>query len=377
VSSVEKPLHTSSKDKITVVDRFTPFRMQNFDASRDSLHPQLDFSVQIEGFDAQPVEFQTSANRYEDKSLFDFPTTPGKALPLPDFISPGKPKQTFPSLDIYLESVRKGKDTIFEEEEEKLSEGSEDDEAQNRRRRENRARGNRRVNLNPDLETRWDYDEKPEIERIEEERPVTDAALFIQKVQAPTVPVAEQRLGVNVDHFLDAFTSNALDKFNQRVRDLQEEQVRAGTEASGRNREFLDTITRSRIQPEEPSGGFAGIAGDYNEPSGFIPHFEESGGVKERKLFEPSVLEGIGLFLDEQQLDEKESASEVFEKVTSLASRISGAKKIVKFEDLVENETRISKANTFYELMNLAKTNRVNITQAKPFDDIEISTITV
>jgi len=113
-----------------------------------------------------------------------------------------------------------------------------------------------------------------------------------------------------VDHFLDSFSSNALDRFNQKVRDLQEEQVRAGTEASGRDRQFLDTITRSRIQPEEPSG-FAGIAGDYAEPSGFLAHYEESGGVKERKLFEPSVLENIGLFLDEQQLEEKESASEV------------------------------------------------------------------
>lgn len=123
--------------------------------------------------------------------------------------------------------------------------------------------------------------------------------------------VAEQRFGVNVDHFLDSFTPNALDRFNQKVRDLQEEQVRAGTEASGRDRQFLDTITRSRIHPEEPSG-FPGIAGDYEEPTGgFIPHFEESGGVKERKLFEPSVLEGIGLFLDEQQLEEKESTSEV------------------------------------------------------------------
>jgi len=92
-------------------------------------------------------------------------------------------------LDIYLESVRKGKDTIFEEEEEKGSEEDEDDEAMNRRRRENRNRRNRRMDLNPDLETRWDYDEKAEIERVEEERPVTDAALFIQKVQAPTVPV--------------------------------------------------------------------------------------------------------------------------------------------------------------------------------------------
>jgi len=65
----------------------------------------------------------------------------------------------------------------------------------------------------------------------------------------------------------------------------------------------------------------------------------------------------------------------VFEKVQSLTSRISGAKKIITFESLVENETRISKANTFYELMNLVKSNRVNITQSKPFDDIEISTI--
>ncbi len=163
--------------------------MPNFEVSRDSLHPQLDFSVQIEGFDAQPVDFPTSGMRDAGQNLFDFPTTPGKALPLPDFISPAKPKQTFPSLDIYLESVRKGKDTIFEEEEEKVEDESEDDEAQNRRRRENRNRRTRRVDLNPDLETRWDYDEKPEIERIEEERQVTDAALFIQKVQAPTVPV--------------------------------------------------------------------------------------------------------------------------------------------------------------------------------------------
>jgi len=163
--------------------------MPNFEVSRDSLHPQLDFSVQIEGFEAQPVEFPPSAIRHEGQSPFDFPTTPGKALPLPDFISPAKPKQTFPSLDIYLESVRKGKDTIFEEEEEKVSEESEDDEAQNRRRRENRNRRTRRIELHPDLEARWDYDEKPEIVRIEEERQVTDAAIFIQKVQAPTVPV--------------------------------------------------------------------------------------------------------------------------------------------------------------------------------------------
>jgi len=58
-----------------------------------------------------------------------------------------------------------------------------------------------------------------------------------------------------------------------------------------------------------------------------------------------------------------------------LTSRISGAKKVITFESLVENETRIAKANTFYELMNLAKSNRVNITQSKPFDDIEISTM--
>lgn len=106
-----------------------------------------------------------------------------------------------------------------------------------------------------------------------------------------------------------------MDRFNQKVRDLQEEQVRAGTEASGRDRQFLDTITRSRINPEEPSG-FQGIAGDFGEPAGgFFEPFEEDGGARERKLFEPSVLEGIGLFLDEQQLDEKESTSEVIEKI--------------------------------------------------------------
>ena len=62
----------------------------------------------------------------------------------------------------------------------------------------------------------------------------------------------------------------------------------------------------------------------------------------------------------------------------SLTSRITaarGAKKIITFEDLAGNEPRIAKANTFYELMGLVKSNRVNIAQSKPFDDIEISTV--
>jgi len=114
----------------------------------------------------------------EGIEAIDFPTGPfgkpttfeGLASPLQfptpnrfaEFISPAKPKQTFPNLDVYLESVKKGTEKIFEEEPEAEEEEEEGDVNE---RREARRKRTRRVEFTKALETRWDYDEKPSLER--------------------------------------------------------------------------------------------------------------------------------------------------------------------------------------------------------------------
>jgi len=49
--------------------------------------------------------------------------------------------------------------------------------------------------------------------------------------------------------------------------------------------------------------------------------------------------------------------------------------KSVTFQRLSENETKAAKANLFYELLNLSKENRVEITQRKPFGEMDITVV--
>lgn len=50
--------------------------------------------------------------------------------------------------------------------------------------------------------------------------------------------------------------------------------------------------------------------------------------------------------------------------------------KSLTFEKLSKNESKPAKANMFYEMLNLAKENKVILTQRKtPFGDIEIQVV--
>lgn len=60
-----------------------------------------------------------------------------------------------------------------------------------------------------------------------------------------------------------------------------------------------------------------------------------------------------------------------------MVKMLEGRKKgTVSFERLVQNESKIAKANMFYEILNLSKENKVELTQRKPhFGEIEITVL--
>lgn len=151
----------STHDRITVPEKFTPHRFADIEAPRDSLQTQFDFPAQMEGI--EPIDFPSGP--FGKPTTFEGLASPMK-FPTPhrlgEFISPAKPKQTFPNLDVYLESVKKGTEKIFEEEPEAEEEEEEEEE---KGRRRGAARRRTRAAVPAAIEARWDYDEKPMLER--------------------------------------------------------------------------------------------------------------------------------------------------------------------------------------------------------------------
>jgi len=111
-----------------------------------------------------------------------------------------------------------------------------------------------------------------------------------------------------VNHFLDTFTTDNLDRFNQKVKDLKEEQFLLGMTGE-RGRANLDLSAGLGYHPEEPSGGF--LRGDITEPSIFMPFDDITGFPIEEGIFQPSRLDEIGLSIEKEKLEEQISTSEV------------------------------------------------------------------
>ena len=110
-------------------------------------------------------------------------------------------------------------------------------------------------------------------------------------------------------HFLDSFTPDNLDRFNQKVKELKEEQFLFGM-TSERGRAQLDLSAGLGYHPEEPSGF---LRGDITEPSLFMPFEEGIPFPEEEGLYQPSRLDEIGLSIEKEKFEEKITTSEVID----------------------------------------------------------------
>lgn len=66
---------------------------------------------------------------------------------------------------------------------------------------------------------------------------------------------------------------------------------------------------------------------------------------------------------------------QVFGTITNLLEETGRKKGTVTFQKLAENEIKTAKANMFYEILNLSKQGRVEISQRKPFGEMEITVL--
>lgn len=114
-------------------------------------------------------------------------------------------------------------------------------------------------------------------------------------------------MAVNVGHFLNTFTADNLEKFNQKVKDLKEEQFLLGM-TSERGRADFDLSLGLGYHPEAPSEF---LRGDITEPSIFMPFEEGVPFAEEEGLYQPSRLDEIGLSIEKEKFDEKITTSEV------------------------------------------------------------------
>ena len=167
ISTAEKARHLSTREKITFHDKFTPNRFPDDELNHDSLQsqpnflqdlanmePPGDYLSEVEG---RPISIDAANIR---QISFDL-STPSR---IGEFVSPMKQQQAFSNLDYYFESVKKGEQIIFQE-----SESEEDEQetvAEKRARGEARRRRRaRRVEPAVELQTRWDYDERTNIQK--------------------------------------------------------------------------------------------------------------------------------------------------------------------------------------------------------------------
>ena len=126
----------------------------NFLQDLANIEPPGDYLSEVEG---RPISIDAANNLRQISFELSTPSRIG------EFVSPMRQQQAFSNLDFYFESAKKGEQIIFqseseEDEQETVTEKRARGEARRRRRV-------RRVEPAVELQTRWDYDERTNIQK--------------------------------------------------------------------------------------------------------------------------------------------------------------------------------------------------------------------
>ena len=157
-STVERVRNVLREDSITMREiPTTDRRLPDMDFTHDVLGPGFAYDLaDMGGMEylsepgGRPLSFKGEHIPFEI-------STPSR---IGEFISPRKQKQAFTNLDAYLESVKKEERPIFREVTQ-----PEEEKTERKKKEEARRRKSRKVEFTAELETRWDYDEKLDLEK--------------------------------------------------------------------------------------------------------------------------------------------------------------------------------------------------------------------